>query len=850
MFPWSTAFRIAWREMHASRAKFLFVILAVAVGTGALTGIRGFSVTFRKLLLREARTLMAGDMTVRIFGQASDAQQKALESLKTRGVEYTRITETVTMASSGRVPDPVLTSVKAVDPRAYPYYGELKLNPSRPLALALTADSVAVSDDLLIRLKANAGDMLRLGGQDYRIAGVVVAEPDRMTGTLNVGPRVLMSREALDRTGLISQGSRSSERFLLRLPASGAPSVDQVRAELGTVFRREAIADYRETNPTITRGLDHATTFLSLIGLIALVIGAMGVGSAMHGHLQQKLDSIAVMKCIGARSSQIIRIYTLQTLILGLAGGVLGVVFGLGVAAAFPGVLSHYFAISAVPALEWGPALQGIAIACLVTLLFTLPPLLGIRGIRPAAIFRRNMEGEHFSRRRMSLPLFAAGGAIIVGLGVVAATLTEGRMQAAQTGIVFSLGIAAGIALLSATAWVLLRLLRMFERRTARILPGPLRHGIANIYRPGNQASAAVVSLGVGVMFTLTVFLIQTALVDQVRGSAPAGMPNIFLLDIPAAHRDDIAALLQAQRGITEAPQIRGSVQARLVSVDGTPVEQIVQGNFARRFQRPRGVTALEAKPAETLILEGAWWKPGEREPLVCVGEESARMLNLHAGSMLEWNAFDRTIRTRVACIQRTEAIREMARFDFVFDPGQLESLPAVYYGSVRVKPADAPALQRAVYELYPTITVVNVADVMEIVQDVIDRITWVIRFISAFTIMAGAIMVASAIAGTRFRRMREVVILKSLGATRRRIAAIFSVEFLVLGGVAGLMGSLLASAFSSIALSRLLEITYNPGIGAAAATIALSALVAAGAGWAASFRILGKKPLEILREE
>jgi putative ABC transport system permease protein len=850
MFPWSTAFRIAWREMRASRAKFLFVVLAVAVGTGALTGIRGFSVTFRKLLLRDARTLMAGDMSIRIFGQPSTEQEKALRSLESRGVRSTRITETVTMASSERTPDPTLLSIKAVDPRAYPYYGEVKLNPPQPLAQALTPETAAVSDDLLLRLNVSPGDMLRLGVQEFRIAGVVTAEPDRMTGTLNVGPRVLLSREALDRTGLISPGSRASERFLLRLPASGRPSVEQVRTELRAVFGHATIADYRETHPIITHGLDRATTFLSLIGLIALVIGAMGVGSAMHGHLQQKLDSIAVMKCIGASSSQVIRIYTVQTLMLGLAGGLLGVVFGLGVAAAFPGFLSQYFQISSAPALEWGPALQGIAIACLVTLLFTVPPLLGIRGIRPAAIFRRNMEGERFSRRRLSLPLFAAGGAIVLGLGVVAATLTEGRLHAAETGTVFSLGIAAGIALLSASAWVLLRALRALERRAARILPGPLRHGIANIYRPGNQASAAVVSLGIGVMFTFAVFLVQKALVGQIQGSAPPGTPNVFLLDIPAAHRDDVAALLRAQRGVTDPPQIRGAVQARLVSVDGVPVERLALGGWSRRFQRPRSVTALDAKPPETEILAGAWWQPGERAPLVCASDESARMLNLRAGSVIEWNAWDRIIRTRVACIQRTESIRMTAHFEFVFNPGQLEGLPAVYFGSARVTPADVPALQRAVYARYPTVTVVNVADVMKIVQDVVDRITLVVRFISAFTIMAGAIMVASAIAGTRFRRIREVVILKTLGATRRRIATIFSVEFLILGAVAGVMGSLLASAFSAVALNRLLDISFRPGIGAAAATVALSAVVAAVAGWAASFRVLGKRPLEILREE
>jgi putative ABC transport system permease protein len=190
------------------------------------------------------------------------------------------------------------------------------------------------------------------------------------------------------------------------------------------------------------------------------------------------------------------------------------------------------------------------------------------------------------------------------------------------------------------------------------------------------------------------------------------------------------------------------------------------------------------------------------------------------------------------------------ARFEFIFNPGQLAGLPAVYYGSARVRPPDVPALQRVMYQRFPTVTVVNMADVMQIVEDVVDRIAVVIRFISAFTILAGAVMVASSIAGTRFRRMREVVILKTLGATRSRIAWIFSVEFLALGGIAGLMGSLLASGFAALVLKQLLDIEFHVDAVSGGITIALAALVAAAAGWAASFRILGRKPLEILRGE
>jgi putative ABC transport system permease protein len=854
--PWSIALRIGWREMRAARAKFLFVILAVAVGVGSLTGVRGFSRSFRRMLLSQARILMAGDLSARVFAVPTAEQQATLDDLATRGVRRTWITETITMASSSQTPDPLLISVKAVDPHVYPFYGEVQLNPARPLGDVLDAHSVVVSDDLLLRLNARTGDTLRIGGQEFRIAGVVTSEPDRMTGTLNVGPRVMLTREGLDRTGLIQIGSRASERFLFRLPA-GAPDVAEVRGILKRAFPEATLADYRETHPIITRGLDRSTTFLSLIGLIALVIGAMGVASAMHGHLQQRLDSIAVMKCVGGRSQQIIRIYTAQTLLLGLGGGLLGVIFGTAVSAAFPSMIARYFpGLPASPGMEWWPALQGIAIACLITLLFTLPPLLGIRGIRPAQIFRRDMEPEAAARRRRlrskeARPALLAGAAILLGTGAVAATLTDGGLSLAlRTGMYFTLALATGIAALALTAWLLLRGLRLFLRNAPARMPSPLRHGIANLFRPGNQATAAVVALGVGVMFTLAVFLIQSALLSQLRSSAPPGTPNVFLMDIPGLQRQAVADLVRQQPGVAGPPDVTGAVAARITAVNGVPIDQLALHDWGRRFLRTRSVTGIGEKPKEMEILSGAWWKPGDRDPLVCVTDESAHILNLQPGSVIDWSIWNRTIRTRVACVERTESLRMTARFEFLFNEGQLDNLPAIYYGSARVRPSAVASLQRIMYQRFATVTVINMADVMQIVEDVVDRISIIVRFISAFTILAGAVMVAASVAGSRFRRMREVVILKTLGATRRRIAGIFSVEFLVLGAAAGLMGSLLASGFAALVLKFLMEIEFHFDFLSNGAAIVLAALIATAAGWAASFPILGRKPLEILRDE
>ncbi len=851
-FGWRTALKIAWRESRASSVKFLFVILAVAAGVGSLTGVQGFSRAFHDMLLSQARTLMAADLSLRVFALPSHDQMALMDSLGKSRVRRTWITETLSMASSDKASAPMLVSIKAVDPKVYPFYGEIRLDPPKALSQALTADTVAVSEDLLLRMSLKPGDAIRLGGQPFTIVGRVAYEPDRMLGSLNVGPRVLITRDGLDRTGLILPGSRAAERYLFRLDAD-SPSIAQVRDSLKKAFPEALIADYRETHPIITQGLDRATTFLSLVSLITLIVGALGVASAMHAHLQQKLDSIAIMKCIGAKSSQIIRIYVLQTLALGAAGGLLGVIAGLAVQRAFPVFLAKYFELQ--PSVKWDlvTSAQGLAIGLLSTLLFTVPPLLGIRRIRPGAIFRREMaETKPGWRTRLaqSKSSLLAGAFIVLGIGGIAASLASGPPKVAfQTGAYFAGALVVSLAVLTAVAWGLLRWLRFFSRRVK--LPTSVRHGIANLYRPGNHAQAALVALGIGVMFTLTVFLVQHGVVSEMKKTAPPGMPNVFLIDISPKNKDGVLQLLHQQKGIDGTPELIGTVQAKMVSFDGKSVETLPLKGWGRRFRYTRAVTSAARKPDYVDVVKGNWWDPNASgSPQVAIAEEVAQTLHLGPGSMTEWQAGGKKITARVACVQKIDSIHLVSRVEFIFSAGALDGIPVIYYGSLRAKPADVPALQSALYQRYPTVTVMNMADILQTFQGVVDQIAMVIRFISLFAILAGAVILASSVAGTRFRRVREVVILKTLGATRWRVSKIFSVEFLVLGSVAGLMGTLLANGFANLLLYKLLNAKLRVDVVPSLVCIGATALIANFAGWVASFRILGQKPLQVLREE
>jgi putative ABC transport system permease protein len=844
-----TAARIAWRETRSSTAKFVFVILAVAAGVGALSGVRGFSESVRTMLARESRSIMAADLTARQFVNPSGAQLAELDRLGSRGVDRTLITETVSMASSG-APDatPALVSVKAVDPAKYPYYGQVKLRPPQGLKEALAPDTLVAGEDVLIRLGARTGDKIKLGDEEFRVAAIVDSEPDRMSGSLNVGLRIMMSREAFERSGLMKVGSRAAERYLFKIEPGG-PAVEEARAAIKSALPEALVADSTQTHPLITRGLNQATTFLSLVSLIALIVGAIGVGMAMHAHLQQKMDNIAVMKSLGGTSREIIRIYMLQTLLLGIAGGLAGVAAGRGVEEIFPHLINRIFEIRADVRWHASAALQGIVAGILTTLLFTLPPLLAIRKVRPALILRRDMPDvrrDWRARLRNARSAVGVGVLILAGIGGIAAWLAG----SARVGGYFAGGLVVSLLVLAVVSWGLLRILRVFLN-SARFRLGSLtRQGLANLQRQGNQAQAILVALGLGVMFTLSVYLLQNSLVDDLIQTAPPGVPNVFLIGVTPTQVEPLKELIRKQPGVESAPELDPSVAARLVAINGAPFMPGNTPSPRRRFAATRSVTWNDQQPANTTLTEGQWWKKDMQEPVVAVQQDAAEALALRPGSTVEFDASGQRVLARVVAVHQFSGMRSAGGADFVFNRSALEGLPVVYYGGVHVKPSAVGGLQRAVFDKFPTITVVNIADVLEVVQQIIDQIALVIRFLSGFAILAGAIILSASVAGTRFRRIREVVILKTLGGTRRHVRRIFSIEFLTLGAVAGLMGGLLANGFSRLVLERLIETRFQFNIWVVVAAVMLTALLANVAGWLASFRILGQKPLEALREE
>jgi putative ABC transport system permease protein len=433
---------------------------------------------------------------------------------------------------------------------------------------------------------------------------------------------------------------------------------------------------------------------------------------------------------------------------------------------------------------------------------------------------------------------------VVFALGGIAWGLSD----SAKVGGWFALLFAIALVVLLILAAVALRTLRFALNRVRLHLPSFLRHGLANLYRPGNQSAAVLASLGTGVMLILAVYLMQSSLLRDLRNTASPKLPNVFVIDVTTDEAAGVKDFFQHQPGVTQALDLMPVVAGRFVSLNGQPLDKLKDKHFPRRMLENAELSWSDAPPAGDKVTQGKWWNSADAAELA-IGEGAAKRLQLGLGSAVQLEVGGRVLALKVAAIYRADGEHPGARVSFILPSGQLKDEPATWYGGAHIDTKQVPAMERALFAAYPTVTVINIADVLDRIESVVDQITFVVRFLAGFSILAGLMILASSIASSRFRRMREAVVLKTLGATRMRIVRTFSVEFSVLGLLAGSVGVVFANILTRVLL-RKLEVDFHIDWYATLVSLVGTAILATATGWIASYRILGLRPLEVLREE
>jgi putative ABC transport system permease protein len=838
---------MAAREMRASWKRLLFFFVCIAIGVGAIVALRSVIQSVRQTFDGEARAMIAADAII----NSNQALQPGVlakidERLQAAGAVSTRAIElaTMTRASAREGGRARMVELRAVE-AGFPYYGELKLAGGDVYRHdMLRGFGVLVRPELLAQLDVEVGDTLTIGSQRFTIRGVIESEPGRQLGGFTIGPRVFVDVADLEKTGLIGFGSRVAHQRLLKVPA---PAFDKLITDLRADFANEfvRVRSYKATEENMSEDFAAAENYLSLVGLVIVILGGIGVSSVTRVFVQQKMKSIAVLKCVGGRSSQLLTIYVLQVAILGLAGSALGVALAALVMRAVPGLLA-----GATPGVEISYALttpavlQGLGIGILVSLLFSLVPLLEVRHVKPSLLLRDEA-------RPLKRDLLQIGVAALVMAGLVA--LTVWQAGSVRIGLI----VAGGLALTAVVLHVAGSLLIRATAPLARSRSFPLRHAVLQLQRPGSQMRIVLLAVGLGSFFIIGVRSLQENLITQFAMNINPDSPDMFLIDIQQDQVEPVRNAIAAHQGAdAAAARLLPVLRARVVGVSGREVnledyEDVRgRGSLAREYT----ITYRAGLESNERVVAGQFWEPTpSSEPEVSIEQFINEQFKINIGDTVRFDVLGRTISARVTSVRFVEWSDSRAGgFMFVFRPGVLEQAPHSFVGFLK-GPQDAATrarLQSALVAAAPNVSVIDGREIITAIKTVVDNVTLAVTVVGSLVLLSGLLILIGAVAMTKFRRVYEAAIFKTLGATRRLIAAVLLLEYGLLGLLAGSIGALGAIGLTWAISRYVLDIPFRPLFGLSAAGIVMTALIVAAVGVISSWEVLQRKPLATLRAE
>jgi putative ABC transport system permease protein len=840
--------RMAVREIRAAWQRLLFFFICIAIGVAAIVAIRSVIQSVRTALTGQAREMTGADIVVRGNNPFPAVVQDAV-AREQRAGRVTTASTAVEIATMVRPGDRAKAATRMVELRAvdaaYPLYGTLTLRDGTYSYSLVQRHGVLVRPELLAQFGLHVGDRLLIGTQAFEIRGVIGAEPGRSLGAFSLGPRVIIDREDLASTGLLSFGSRASHELLLRVPAAAAlPLADTLRDEFRNEFVR--VRGYWQNSDQVGENLTRAENYLSLVGLVVLILGGIGVSSVTRVFVQQKIRSIAILKCIGSSSRQVIGVYLTQVLLLGVAGSALGVALAAAAIAALPIWVGDLAAQLHVDyGLTAAAVIQGFAIGLLVSVLFSLVPLLEVRRVKPSLLLRQDIP---------PLPQFdwlkwmvtAAVAAALVGV----AAWQAGSLR---VGLLLSAGFVAVAFVLHLAGLVLVRAVQplRYSRSFA------LRQAVLHVARPGNQTRVILLAVGLGCFFILGVRTLQANLLRDFEVQVGENAPDMFLIDIQPDQRDGVARIVDEQNGPEPAPNVIPVLRARVTAVRGSAVnlETVEQVRGRGSLSREYTVTYREHLEPNERVIAGTWWGPGASAAGAEVSiEESLRQrFDIHIGDRITFDILGRRIEAAVTSVREVNwRDYRSGGFMFVFRPGPFDNAPHTYIATVKAPPsAEARArLQAVLIGRYPNVSVIDLREVLDTIQHIVDNVTLGVTVVGALVLLSGILILVGAVSMTKFRRVYEAAILKTLGASSRLIATMLLLEYGVLGAIAGTIGSLGAIALSWAVATYALELTWEPAPAVTVTGIIGTAILVAAIGVVASYDVLRHKPLATLRAE
>jgi putative ABC transport system permease protein len=839
------AFTIALRELRAGASGLVVFVLCIALGVAAVAAIGSLAAAFDKALANQGRLLIGGDLSFEVIHrQASPEEMSALEALG-------EVSESASFRAMARAQDgrSALVEVKAVDD-PYPLYGEVAVIAPEDAGPAWRKpDTVLAQPILLDRLGVKIGDTLKIGEATVTLAGTLGEQPDRLADRLSYGPKLLMSRATLDKTGLIQPGSLIRWTYRVKMPDDAGTDRDKLteaRKDMETEFPQSgfAIRDWTDPAPSLRRDAERFTQFINFVGLTALLLGGIGVGNAIQSYMAKKREVIATFKCLGATGRLVLDVYLIQSLML----AVIGILIGLVLGAFAPVVIATLYedALPIALAVEPHPIpLIVAALAGLLTMvLFVLWPLGRASRISPAVLMRAHLTEES---ERSATPFALGSAAAGLALFVLAVAASEERLVTAaiSVGIVVAFGLLLGFGLL----------VQRLAARFRRTKPPAWGLALASIGAPGSLARSIAVSLGLGLGLLIAVALIHHSLLTEIESHVEIDAPAYYFLDVEPgdlATFEDTARTIEPTAKMDNAPMLRG----RIVELNGVSVDNAeVSPDTRWVLSGDRGLTYTDSVPGASKIEEGEWWpKDYDGPPLVSFDGELAKGLGLKLGDKITVNILGRNVEAEIASLRKIDWESLAINFVMVFSPNTLQGAPHRLVTTLELPKGTSAETEakiiQALAERFPLVTAIKIGDIVNAAKTMLGKLMAAIQATAGFTLLIGAAVLAGAVSAGQQRRQYIAVLYKTLGATRRRIVTAELLEFGTLGLATSLLAILIATITAWALCTFAFDIEFVFDAGAALRTIGLALVLVLAVGAVTTWRVLSVKAAPYLRAE
>lgn len=840
------AARFALRELRGGLKGFYIFLACIALGVAAITGVTSLSRALTEGISEEGQSILGGDLSFSIVHRQTDADENAY--LNGLG----KVSESATMRAMARTTDgsdQLLVELKAVD-SLYPLYGTMELEGGIALADALkkNEDGVwgAVADtSLLARLGLHSVDRISLGRTTVEVRAAITREPDKLASGLEFGPRLMISSAALPDTGLVQPGSLVRWHYKVRL--ANQPSERGLRELVEAARSEHPDAGWRVRSranaaPGLQRSIDRFAQFLSLVGLTALVVGGVGVANAIRAFLGTKRSVIASLKCLGATGGFAFQVYLLQILALTAIGVAIGLLIGASLPFLASGILEGILPVRLVAAIYPSELGLGILFGFLTALAFALWPLGRAHDVPPTALFR----DAGFGAKRLPRPRYQIATIVtVLLLAAIAILLSYDKIIA----LIYVGASSVALAILSLIALGIMRLARRFPA----VRSTSLRLAIGNIHRPGALTPSIVLSLGLGLTLLAALALIDGNLRRELTATIADQAPSFFFIDIQNHEKDAFLALLQEkapEANIETVPMLRG----RITSLKGIPSgEYDTSGGSGWVLRGDRGITYADTPSENTKVVQGKWWaKDYDGPPLVSFEDEAARELGLKIGDEITVNVLGREITAKIANTRDIEWRSLAINFIMVFSPNTFAGAPHAHLMTLGwdtdVSDDTELSLLRDVSNAFPTVTTVRVKDAITQVNDLVAQLAIAIRGASAITLISSILVLAGALAAGHRSRIYDAVILKTLGATRRRLILAYSLEYALIGFATAIFALFAGSLAAWFVITQIMQGSFAFLPGTAITAILLALVFTVGFGLIGTWKVLGEKPAGVLR--